>query len=214
MSEKLNVAVIGCGNISVMHLDSVIALELSELVAVCDIKAERANAVAEKYQTKAYTDYKEMIARENLDVVQICLPHYLHTGKTSGKLFAQQAHGLLGTTEQVVLQPESAPAIPHRLHHIRAIQAVSISPFAAQQPNDGHAIRADKIKTAIIPITPAGITNLSIIGIVLSFPRFEPSSALNNPLNPPTKYAPKPIINANAVLTIMPCLIAKSSLTA
>lgn len=77
--KKLNVAVIGCGNISVMHLDSVVALEISELVAVCDTKPERANATAEKYQTKAYTDYKEMFEKETLDVVHICLPHYLHT---------------------------------------------------------------------------------------------------------------------------------------
>lgn len=36
--KKLKVAVIGCGNISVMHLDSIAAFEDAELVAVCDIK--------------------------------------------------------------------------------------------------------------------------------------------------------------------------------
>lgn len=77
--EKLRVAVIGCGNISVMHLDSILALDLATLVAVCDIKADRANEAAKKYNTKAYTDYKEMFQKENLDVVHLCLPHYLHT---------------------------------------------------------------------------------------------------------------------------------------
>ncbi|MBQ8815689.1 MAG: Gfo/Idh/MocA family oxidoreductase [Lachnospiraceae bacterium] len=77
--NKLKVAVIGCGNISVMHLDSIEALDEAELVAVCDIKPERAAAAAEKYHTKAYTDYHEMFAKEKLDVIHLCLPHYLHT---------------------------------------------------------------------------------------------------------------------------------------
>lgn len=77
--KKLRVAVIGCGNISVMHLDSAKALDEAELVAVCDIKEERAKTAAEKYGTAYYTDYLEMFEKENLDAVHICLPHYIHT---------------------------------------------------------------------------------------------------------------------------------------
>lgn len=76
--EKLKVAVIGCGSISVMHLDSIVSLEECELVAVCDIKPERVQTVAQKYGVKAYTDYKKMFSDEKLDAVHICLPHYLH----------------------------------------------------------------------------------------------------------------------------------------
>ncbi len=77
--KKIRVAVIGCGNISVMHLDSASGLGQAELAAVCDIKEERARSAGEKYSVKAYTDYKEMLALEKLDAVHICLPHYLHT---------------------------------------------------------------------------------------------------------------------------------------
>jgi len=77
--KKLRVAVIGCGNISVMHLDSAKALDEAELVAVCDIKEERAKTTAEKYGTAYYKDYLEMFEKENLDAVHICLPHYIHT---------------------------------------------------------------------------------------------------------------------------------------
>lgn len=76
--EKLKVAVIGCGSISVMHLDSIVSMEDVQLVAVCDIKADRAEKAAAKYNAKAYTDHKEMLANEQLDAVHICLPHYLH----------------------------------------------------------------------------------------------------------------------------------------
>ena len=77
--KKLRIGVVGCGRISVMHLLPASILEESELVACCDIKAERAEAAAEKYGIRAYTDYREMIAKEELDAIHICLPHYLHT---------------------------------------------------------------------------------------------------------------------------------------
>ncbi len=77
--NTLKAGVIGCGIISVMHLDSIAALELSQLTAVCDVKYERAKNTAQKYNTKFYTDYKEMFRKEKLDVVHLCLPHYLHT---------------------------------------------------------------------------------------------------------------------------------------
>lgn len=47
--EKIRAAVIGCGNISVMHSDSIAALDEAELVAVCDVKKERAEAAAKIY---------------------------------------------------------------------------------------------------------------------------------------------------------------------
>ena len=76
--SKIRTAVIGCGNISVMHLDSIQKLEVCELVAVCDIKTDRVTETATRYGVNAYTDYHEMFAKENLDVVHICLPHFLH----------------------------------------------------------------------------------------------------------------------------------------
>lgn len=76
---KIRAAVVGCGNISVMHLDSITALEEASLAAVCDIDGVRASAAAKKYHTKAYTDYRELIETEKPDVLHICLPHYLHT---------------------------------------------------------------------------------------------------------------------------------------
>lgn len=81
MSEnrKLKVAVIGCGCVSNRHIESAIALEESELVALCDNKPEVAKWAGEKYGVKTYTDYNEMFKKEDLDAVHLCLPHYLHT---------------------------------------------------------------------------------------------------------------------------------------
>lgn len=76
--KKTRVAVIGCGSISVMHLDSIHAFEDLELVAVCDIKEDRAKICAKKYGVKYYTDHITLLDEEKPDAIHICLPHYLH----------------------------------------------------------------------------------------------------------------------------------------
>ena len=77
--RKLRVGIIGCGRISVMHLIPLQTIKEAEVVACCDIKRERAEETAKKYGLTAYESYEEMLDKENLDCVHICLPHYLHS---------------------------------------------------------------------------------------------------------------------------------------
>lgn len=74
----LRVGIVGCGNIFTMHATSAAHLENATIVGVCDIKKDRADKAAEKYGCRAYYDYKEMIHKDNIDVVHVCVPHYLH----------------------------------------------------------------------------------------------------------------------------------------
>lgn len=74
----LRVGIVGCGCIFTMHATSADYLKNSQLVGVCDIKKDRADKAAAKYNCKAYYDYREMINKDNIDVVHICVPHYLH----------------------------------------------------------------------------------------------------------------------------------------
>ena len=74
----LRVGIVGCGNIFTMHATSAHHLKNAEIVGVCDIKKDRADKAAKKYNCKAYYDYKELINKENIDVVHVCIPHYLH----------------------------------------------------------------------------------------------------------------------------------------
>lgn len=76
--KKIRVGIVGCGNIFPMHALPVMQNENCELVAVCDNKPERVKETSEGFNCKGYADYKEMIDKENLDVLHICLPHYLH----------------------------------------------------------------------------------------------------------------------------------------
>jgi len=74
----LRVGIIGCGSIFTMHATSVDHLKNAKLVGVCDIKPDRADAAAKKYNVPAYYDYKELIEKEKPDVIHICVPHYMH----------------------------------------------------------------------------------------------------------------------------------------
>jgi len=75
---NFQVGIVGCGAIFPQHAISVRDIANCDLVAVCDIDKSRAEVNAGYFGCAHYTDYKEMIERENLDVLHICLPHHLH----------------------------------------------------------------------------------------------------------------------------------------
>ncbi len=80
MKKTFRVAVIGCGAISVNHINGILAAG-STVCALCDIEEARAQKRIEEYglaDAKVYTDYVEMLDREKPDVVHICTPHHLH----------------------------------------------------------------------------------------------------------------------------------------
>ncbi len=77
--NKLKVGVIGCGSIAKRrHLIEYQQNENVEIVAVCDIVPERAEELAKTYHALSFTDYKELLAIEEIDAISVCLPNYLH----------------------------------------------------------------------------------------------------------------------------------------
>ncbi len=71
----LKVGLVGVGGISGAHIPVWEEMNNAELVALCDIRPER----MEKYGNKrCYTDFDEMLANEELDILDVCLPTYLH----------------------------------------------------------------------------------------------------------------------------------------
>ena len=71
----LKIALAGVGGISGAHIPAWEAMKDAELVALCDIRPEQ----MEKYPDKRhYTDFDEMLGSEEIDILDICLPTYLH----------------------------------------------------------------------------------------------------------------------------------------
>lgn len=74
----MNVSVVGCGSVSKCHFNVISKIEGLKISSVVDIKPERADAAAEKYNCTAFYDFDEMLLRDKPDCIHICTPHYLH----------------------------------------------------------------------------------------------------------------------------------------
>ncbi len=68
----LRVAVIGLGNIGKNHTNWYSKNQDAELVALCDLLAERVDPVARQYGVPAYHDVAEMLRSEQIDAVSVC----------------------------------------------------------------------------------------------------------------------------------------------
>ena len=82
--DKVRIGIIGCGQIANMsHLPRYATYEDVELVAACDIRTDRLDAAAEKYNIpNKYTDFRKMLERDGLDAVDVCLHNNLHAPAT------------------------------------------------------------------------------------------------------------------------------------
>ncbi|MCD6359844.1 MAG: Gfo/Idh/MocA family oxidoreductase [Armatimonadetes bacterium] len=75
----LRYGVIGVGLQGEGHVKVVSMLPNTELTAVCDINEEQARAIGLKYGARhAVTDYRELLAMDEIDAVSIALPDHLH----------------------------------------------------------------------------------------------------------------------------------------
>lgn len=72
-------AIIGLGVIAEVHIGVLKNLNI-DVSCVCDIDREKAEAFVDQHKIscKIYTDYRQMLDKEEIDVVHICTPHYLH----------------------------------------------------------------------------------------------------------------------------------------
>ena len=106
-----NVGIVGCGGISRWaHYPFYKNDKRVKVVAVCDIIKERAEGfVRDCYPEAAvYTDYRDLVAREDIDCVDICTPNYLH----SEIAVAAFAHGKNVFSEKPdAVSPEKAIAM-------------------------------------------------------------------------------------------------------
>lgn len=74
----LRIGIIGAGTMGGMHADCYSELPNAEVVAVADSRIEAAKAVADKHSAQAFASGDEVIALEDVDIVDICLPTPFH----------------------------------------------------------------------------------------------------------------------------------------
>lgn len=76
----LKFAIIGCGRISKRHCELLGLGQIpgARLVAVADIVKERAQSTGERFKVPFYEDFREMLKKEDVDVVTILTPSGMH----------------------------------------------------------------------------------------------------------------------------------------
>ena len=79
--DKLRVGFIGTGRISDLHALAYLDDERAEIAAVCDRNLELARARGRQWDVpdhRIFSNYEDMLALEDIDLVEILLPHHLH----------------------------------------------------------------------------------------------------------------------------------------
>ncbi len=80
---KYRAGVIGCSGIGIAHTSGLAGLANVELVAGCDMVEDTLNAFKERWQDTwsdiaLYTNHREMLANENLDIVTVATSDHRH----------------------------------------------------------------------------------------------------------------------------------------
>ncbi len=125
-----NVGIIGAGRIAHEHAKAVLALADTQLLAAADISAVTAEAFATTYGCTAHTDYRELLARNDLDYVVIALPHHLHaevgiaTAKAGKHIFMEKPLALtVDECDAIIAAAYQAGVALHVGHHHHFIPA-------------------------------------------------------------------------------------------
>lgn len=120
----LGVGMIGCGQICELHAAAYAGRGDARIVAVADSNADtgssRARQLGLSETADAYLDYHELLKRDDVDIVEILLPHHLHRDAALAALAAGKHVSLqkpmaisLGEARQLV---EAAAAARTRFH--------------------------------------------------------------------------------------------------
>jgi len=109
---SLRAAVIGLGRHGFRHLQAYQRIEALELAAVCDVRADQVAAVLKEYQgVKGYTDWKELLQNERLDLVSVVTNGPSHASIT----IAAAEHGV----KHVMCEKPMATSVKDALAMIR-----------------------------------------------------------------------------------------------
>jgi hypothetical protein len=89
MSDKIRIGIIGVGQIGKHHVQRYKDVPEAEIVAICDIREDEAQRVAQTIGSPTiYSDYRDLLARDDIQSVDVCLHNHLHAPVTIAALEA------------------------------------------------------------------------------------------------------------------------------
>ena len=88
-SNKIRIGIIGTGQIGKHHLDNYQKIDGADIMAVADIDAAEVHRVAGYYDIPhVFTDFRQLLNRDDIDAVDVCLHNNLHMPVTVAALEA------------------------------------------------------------------------------------------------------------------------------
>jgi UDP-N-acetyl-2-amino-2-deoxyglucuronate dehydrogenase len=123
--RRLKVGLVGCGRISQNHFGSILQYpDDLELTAVCDIDDEALNQATAEYDVQGYTELKDMLVCEALDLVVLCTPSGLHPSQA----ILAAGHGV-----HVVSEKPMATRYNEGLRMVEACDEAGVRLFVVKQ---------------------------------------------------------------------------------
>ncbi len=82
--KQLKIGILGTGGMGRNHVGSLKPMDGVEISAVCDLNRDLAEKFCEELELTGctiYTDFDEMLEKENLDALYVCIPPFAHDGQ-------------------------------------------------------------------------------------------------------------------------------------
>jgi len=76
--DKYNISIAGCGKVAHLHAKAIMNIPGARLSGVWSRSRESADRFASQYNTKAWSEIKEMVYENQTDLVIVCTPHPFH----------------------------------------------------------------------------------------------------------------------------------------
>lgn len=90
MSQTIKAAIVGTGFIGPAHLEALRRLPNVEVVALCEVTQELANDKAKALGIPRAYLFEDMLKQDDIDVVHICTPNFLHYAQAKAVLEADK----------------------------------------------------------------------------------------------------------------------------
>lgn len=107
--SPVRIGILGGGGIATAHLNAYATVaDRAKVTAIADVDAEALSRREAETGATGYADFKELVKDANVDAVDICLPHHLHTPAI---LAAAEAGKHILCEKPLCLSPEEATQV-------------------------------------------------------------------------------------------------------